>query len=113
MEEHNGSIKVVLSIISIKDFKDYHIKCLESLLNNFDSLACQPTGSRKSIVFPTLPFLSFARENPDVTKKTLLQNFHYKALIISSLLSLMQDQLNLLKNIGIRAGGLMISNCLR
>ena len=104
MEENNDSIKVVLSIFSIKEFRDYQIKCLESLLNNFDSFVCQPTGSGKSIIFQALPFLSFARENPDVTQETLLKNCHYKALIISPLLSLMQDQLNFLKNIVIRAG---------
>ena len=67
MEENNDSIKVVLSIFSIKEFRDYQIKCLESLLDNFDSFVCQPTGSGKSIIFHALPFLSFARENPDVT----------------------------------------------
>ena len=104
MEKNNDSIKVVLSIFSIKEFRDYQIKCFEFLLNNFDSFVCQPTGSGKSIIFQALPFLSFARENPDVTQETLLKNCHYKASIISSLLSLMQDQLNFLKNIDIRAG---------
>ena len=39
-----------------------------------------------------------------MTQETLLKNRHYKALIISPLPSLMQDHLNFLKNIGIRAG---------
>lgn len=104
MEENNDSIKVVVSILSIKEFGDYQIKCFQSLLNNFDSFACQPTGSGKSIIFQALPFLSFARENPDVTNETLLKTCHYKALIISPLLSLRQDQFNFLRNIGVRAG---------
>ena len=104
MEENNDGIKVVVSILSIKEFGDYQIKCFECLLNNFDSFACQPTGSGKSIIFQALPFLSFAREKPDVTNETLLKTCHYKALIISPLLSLMHDQLTALKNIGVRPG---------
>ena len=104
MEENNDSIKVVLSTFTIKEFRDYQINCFESLLNNFDSFVCQPTGSAKSIIFQALPFLSFVRENLDVTQETFLENCHYKSLIISPILSLMQDQLNFLMNIGIRAG---------
>ena len=104
MEENNDSIKVVLTIFSMKEFRDYQIKCLESLFNNFNSFVCQPTGSGKSIIFQALPFLSLARENPDMIQETLLKKCHYKGLIISPLLSLMQDQLNFLKNVGIRAG---------
>ena len=104
MEENNDSIKVVLSTFTIKEFRDYQIKCFESLLNNFDSFVCQPTGSAKSIIFQALPFLSFVRENLDVTQETFLENCHYTSLIISPILSLMQDQLNFLMNIGIRAG---------
>ena len=104
MEGNNDSIKVVLSIFIIKEFRDYQIKCLKSLLNNFDSFVCQPTGSGKSIIFQGLTFLSFARENPNVTKETLLKTCQYKTLIISLLSSLFKDQLNFLKNIGVRAG---------
>ena len=86
MEENNESIKVVLSIFSIEEFGDYQIKCFESLFNNFDSFVCQPTASGKSIIFLTLPFLSFPRENSDVTQETLLKICYYKALIIPPLL---------------------------
>ena len=89
---------------AFKEFRDYQINCFESLWNNFDSFVCQPTGSAKLIKFQILPFLSFARENPGVTKETLLKTCHYKALIISPLLSLMHDQLTALKNIGVRPG---------
>ena len=70
-------------------------------MNNFDSFVYQPApaGSGKA-----LPFLSFARKILDITKEILLKTCHYKGLVISPLLSLMQDQLNFLKNIGIRAG---------
>ena len=40
MEGNNDSIKVALSIFIIKEFRDYQIKCLKSLFNNFDSFVC-------------------------------------------------------------------------
>ena len=56
------------------------------------------------MIFQGLTFLSFAREKPNVTKETLLKTCQYQTLIIWSLPSLFKDQLNFLKNIGVRAG---------
>ena len=105
MEERN--IKLVSKIFAIEDFKPYQLNCSESLMDNTDCFVCQPTGSGKSIIFQTLRFLSFVRDNNATSShQQLAECCSFKSLVISPLTSLMQYQENYLKSRGIRAGSL-------
>ena len=107
MEER--SVKLVSKIFAIEDFKPSQLSCCESLIDNIDCFVCQPTGSGRSVIFQTLPFLSFARDNATSSHHhQLAECCSYKSLIISPLISLMQDQENYLKSRGIRAGSLSL-----
>ena len=104
MEERN--VKLVLKIFAIEDFKPYKLNCCQSLMDNLDCFVCQPTGNGKSVIFQTLPFLSFARDDNATSSshQQLVECCSCKSLVIFPLTSLMQDQENYLKSRGIRAG---------
>ena len=87
MEERN--VKLVSKIFAIEDFKPYQLNCSESLMDNIDCFVCQPTGSSKPVIFQTLPFLSFARDNA-THHQQLVECCSYKSLVIPPLKSLMQ-----------------------
>ncbi|XP_052216311.1 uncharacterized protein LOC127834484 isoform X2 [Dreissena polymorpha] len=75
-------------------FSDYQLRAMKSLYENKDTIAVLPTGSGKSLIFQTLPWLlqgKMAADRPMIV------------LVISPLNSLMQDQVISLCERGISA----------
>lgn len=71
--------------------KPLQVKCLEYLLKGFDVIAVLPTGFGKSLLFQLLPdFL------PVKSEKNIV-------LVVCPLNSIMEDQLKVLKDIGVSA----------
>ena len=90
MEERN--VKLVSKIFAIEDFKPYQLNCCESLMDNTDRFVCQPNDSGKSVIFQTLPFLSFVRDNNATSShQQLAECCSYKSLVKSPLTKLLEE----------------------
>ena len=89
----NVAFERVLQTFGIEKLKDLQREALEKLVGGEDVFVIQPTGSGKSLIFQSAPIV-FDTVRPSA--KSI-------ALVISPLVSLMEDQVRYLKSIGISA----------
>ena len=100
MVEHEKAFNLIAKIFEIDGLKDYQKESLKALSQNKDCFVCQPTGSGKSLVFQALPFFMYINKllnenvNEKITASSILTNCNLKVLVVSPLLSLIQDQEN-------------------
>ena len=85
----------ILETFKIDSLKELQRRSLEALLKGQDVFIVQPTGSGKSLIFQSAPIVF------DIMKP--LQKGKSIAIVISPLVSLMEDQVGFLKSIGIMA----------
>ena len=85
----------ILETFKIDSLKELQRRGLEALIKGQDVFIVQPTGSGKSLIFQSAPIVF------DIMKP--LQKGKSIAIVISPLVSLMEDQLGFLKSIGIMA----------
>ena len=95
VEQMNAAFERVLETFQIDNLKDSQREVLEKLVSGLDVFVIQPTGSGKSLIFQSAPIV-FDTVRP-------LSNAKSIALVISPLVSLMQDQVRYLKSVGISA----------
>ena len=101
-------IPAVQKLFGINSFRDYQSKALESLVSGNDVFVAQPTGSGKSLIFQSLPFLyGDVVDSPSAythgTSDTGFIRVKKLVLVVSPLNSLIQDQLSQLKKNGIKS----------
>ena len=82
--------------LNLNKFKNTQIIALKDLLLGKDVFVNQPTGSGKSLIFQAFPILFDMVKRSPSRSNTIV-------LVISPLVSLMQDQVSFLKSKGIRA----------
>ena len=85
----------ILEMFKIDSLKELQRRGLEALIKGQDVFIVQPTGSGKSLIFQSAPIVF------DIVKP--LQRGKLIAIVISPLVSLMEDQVGFLKSIGIMA----------
>ena len=85
----------ILETFKIDSLKELQRRGLEALIKGQDVFIVQPTGSGKSLIFQSAPIVF------DIMKP--LQKGKSIAIVISPLVSLMEDQVGFLKSIGIMA----------
>ena len=85
-----------LQMFGLNKFKSTQIIALKDLLLGKDVFVNQPTGSGKSLIFQAFPILYDMVKRSPSRSNTIV-------LVISPLVSLMQDQVSFLKSKGIRA----------
>ena len=85
----------ILEMFKIDSLKELQRRGLEALIKGQDVFIVQPTGSGKSLIFQSAPIVF------DIVKP--LQRGKSIAIVISPLVSLMEDQVGFLKSIGIMA----------
>ena len=85
----------ILETFKIDSSKELQRRGLEALIKGQDVFIVQPTGSGKSLIFQSAPIVF------DIMKP--LQKGKSIAIVISPLVSLMEDQVGFLKSIGIMA----------
>ena len=85
----------ILETFKIDSLKELQRRGLETLIKGQDVFIVQPTGSGKSLIFQSAPIVF------DIMKP--LQKGKSIAIVISPLVSLMEDQVGFLKSIGIMA----------
>lgn len=83
----------LFNLFGIIDLNQYQKLCIVSVLNKNDCFVCKSTGSGKSLVFQGFQFVKRCMIG-DVTCK-------YFVLVISPLISLMKDQEEKMKRIGV------------
>ena len=98
--------KVICSIFKVEKLKPYQIQSLEALYNGKDIFVCQPTGSGKSLVFFALPYyFLYMKKNRHVFQEDFelatVKSCEQRIIVVSPLLSLMKDQHEKLKSLGI------------
>ena len=85
-----------LQMFGLNKFKNTQKIALKDLLLGKDVFVNQPTGSGKSLIFQVFPILFDMVKRSPSRSNTIV-------LVISPLVSLMQDQVSFLKSKGIRA----------
>ena len=97
-------IDKALNVGSFASFclKPLQVKCFEHVLNGFDVVAVLPTGYGKSLLFQLLPtFLPTKTDNNIV-------------IVVCPLNAIIEDQLKVAKNIGIKAEVLqLVDHCMQ
>ena len=91
----NEACDRILETFKIDSLKELQRRGLEAILEGQDVFIVQPTGSGKSLIFQSAPIVF------DIMKP--LQKGKSIAIVISPLVSLMEDQVGFLKSIGIMA----------
>lgn len=86
LKYRNNPKDVLNDIFGYKDFRDRQKEIIENILKGNDSLILMPTGGGKSLCYQ-IPALCLEGV----------------AIVVSPLISLMQDQVNVLKALGVRA----------
>ena len=80
-------------------FKPQQVQCFEYLLKGLDVVAVLPTGFGKSLVFQLLPYFL-----PTKSQRNIV-------IVICPLFSIIEDQIKVLKSMGITAGVLHYFIC--
>ena len=100
----------VMKLFSIEKFKKFQSDAIKSLFDRKDVFVGQPTGSGKSMVFLTLPFLngvvveSFVPGgNVHGREESIFIDTKKCVIVVSPLESLMSDQIKSLEVKGIRS----------
>ena len=93
-DEFTSSLKCVSQRFNIERFRETQQEAIVNLLKGKDFLVLQPTGSGKSLIFQSFPLIVDELRNPVRSSC---------ALVMSSLNSLMQDQVRFLTSIGVKA----------
>ena len=110
----NGAFSLVCQIFGIESLKQYQKESMVALSKGEDCFLCQPTGTGKSIVFQALSFSVYAKTmfscKEEVTLQMILENCKSKVLVVSPLLSLIQDQENTLIKKKIKVTSLMATS---
>ena len=86
----------VKTLFRIQNLTEHQEEGLKSLLNGRDVLTILPTGSGKSLIFQCFPIVFDVMHSKPPDSPSI-------CLVISSLSSLMQDQVMYLKSVGIKA----------
>ena len=82
------------------EIKDYQRSCIHSILLGKDCFVAQPTGSGKSLIFQCLPVVFDLIYPHQTTPGRIMEK---AVLVISPLISLMEDQVCFLTSIGLKA----------
>ena len=85
----------ILETFKLNSLRSIQREALEKLVNGEDVFVIQPTGSGKSLIFQSAPIVS------DLVKP--LPNAKSIAIVISPLVSLMEDQVQFLQSVGVSA----------
>ena len=90
----------------ISNLKEYQKNVLKHLSQREDCFVLQPTGSGKSILFQAWPFLHqfILEKEGDISKKS------FCVIVVSPIVSLIDDQMKGLKELGINAISLAGTN---
>ena len=102
----DGVFEKIKQIFRIPSLKEYQEKTLCSFLAGNDCFVSQPTGSGKSLIFHALPFVKFLQDAEEQRKQTcesILRDCKNIVLVISPLIGLMKNQIEILKEKHIRA----------
>lgn len=93
----NEAYDRILETFKINCLKDLQCKALEKLVGGQDVFVIQPTGSGKSLIFQAASVVfDIVKPLPDPNSKSI-------TIVISPLVSLMEDQVRFLKSVGITA----------
>ena len=85
----------ILETFKLESLKVLQREAIEKLVSGQDVFVIQPTGSGKSLIFQSAPIV-FDVMKPLINTKSI-------AIVISPLVSLMEDQVQFLKSVGISA----------